>query len=320
MRMIRLGRTNTNVAAVGLGTWSHGGPNLSGGASVGWSGNDDDAVREALIAAHHSGINHWDTADVYGNGHAERLIGGVWSEVPRDSIFLASKVGYDAGPFSHFYHPQQVKLQIDQSLRNLKTEVIDLHYFHHCDFGPDDRHLDDALSAMTLARDQGKIRFIGLSDWNSENIMRVIERINPDVVQPYRNIVDDTYASSGLQQWVETHDLGAAFFSPLKHGLLLGKYAEPIEFPEGDFRKNIPDFQHAARLQKMSDAARTLKSKFEGHPQPVLSALVGALLSGTTNACVLLGQRNSEQVAAARQLGESLSLAEAQWVRQLYDA
>ena len=97
--------------------------------------------------------------------------------------------------------------------------------------------------AMRRFRDEGKIRFIGLSDWDARKIMKFIERVDPDVVQPFRNIIDDEYDSSGLKAWVDAHDLGVAFFSPLKHGLLTGKYDEPQSFPEGDFRSTIAEFR-----------------------------------------------------------------------------
>src|SRR5687768_18379281 len=98
MRMLRFGRTGVQVPAVSLGTWGHGGPHLSErGESVGWSGHDDARAREALLAAHRAGITHWDTADAYGNGHAEELIGGMWDQVPRGEIFLASKFGWIYG-------------------------------------------------------------------------------------------------------------------------------------------------------------------------------------------------------------------------------
>jgi aryl-alcohol dehydrogenase-like predicted oxidoreductase len=94
-RRIRLGRTGVAVPAISLGTWGHGGPNVTeSGVSVGWTGHDDGKAREALIAAYRAGITHWDTADAYGGGHAERLIGDVWNQVPREQIFLASKFGW----------------------------------------------------------------------------------------------------------------------------------------------------------------------------------------------------------------------------------
>ena len=93
MRRIRLGRTDTEVSSISVGTWGHGGARSVGGRPVGWSGHDDRQAAAALRRAYELGLNHWDTADVYGNGQAESLIGALWGDIPRDDIFLASKVG-----------------------------------------------------------------------------------------------------------------------------------------------------------------------------------------------------------------------------------
>jgi myo-inositol catabolism protein IolS len=319
MRMIRFGRTDVSVPAVSLGTWGHGGPRVTDeGLSVGWTGHDDPQAKEALLASYRAGITHWDTADVYGDGHAEQLIGSVWGDVSREKILLATKFGYSYGPAKHPYDPVFMRAQAERSLRNLRTDVIDLHYFHHCDFGPDDRYLDGALETMRRLRDEGKIRFIGLSDWDGSNIRRLIEKIDPDVVQPYRNLVDDDYESSGLKAWVDEHDLGVAFFSPLKHGLLLGKYDQPVSYGEGDFRSNVDDFRSAEAIERYKKAAGEMSRRFASHSEPVLHAVVGALLTDNPTACVLLGQRNPKQVAAAAAVGDGLTKDEAEWVRGKY--
>ena len=100
-------------------------------------------------------------------------------------------------------------------------------------------------------QDEGKTRFVGLSDWSSEKIMDFIVRCDPDVVQPLRNVMDDTYESSGLKNYIETHNLGICFFSPLKHGLLTGKYKQPAVFLEGDHRARVKEFQNSQLLEKM---------------------------------------------------------------------
>src|SRR5687767_3620040 len=180
MRMIRFGRTNVQVPAISLGTWGHGGPRVSeSGASVGWTNNDDAQSKEALVAAHRAGITHWDTADVYGEGHAEELIGEVWDEVPRGEIFLATKVGWSWGPANHPYDPKYMRERAERSLRLLRTDVLDLYYFHHCDFR---EYFDGALETMHRLREEGKIRFVGLSDWDASKIMEYIDRVDPDAV------------------------------------------------------------------------------------------------------------------------------------------
>ena len=318
MRKIRLGRTGRLVSAVSLGTWGHGGTNISDGNPVGWSGHDDAEARKAILTAFDHGIDHWDTADAYGDGRAEQLIGTVWDAVDRDQVFLASKVGWGRGDYGHYYHPALIRERLERSLRLLRTDRIDLYYLHHCDFGPDDRYLDDAMEVFAEAREQGKIRWIGLSDWDGSKIVRLIDRVDPDVIQPFRNVVDDDWESSGLRRAVEDRDLGVAFFSPLKHGLLLGKYDEPAEFPEGDFRGRIEEFRDPDFIARMKEAKRAAEQRFSGSDEPVLHALVGALLEDAPTACVLLGQRNERQALAAASVGDVLSHDDAEWVKRVY--
>ncbi|HXH41058.1 MAG TPA: aldo/keto reductase, partial [Thermoanaerobaculia bacterium] len=222
-------------------------------------------------------------------------------------------------PSDHFYDTAFMRAQCEASLRNMQTDVIDLYYFHHCDFGPNDEYFDDALAAMRSFRAEGKIRYIGLSDWDARKIMKFVERADPDAVQPYRNLIDDDYESSGLKSWVGEHDLGVAFFSPLKHGVLLGKYEEPQSFPEGDFRGNIPEFGDPKFLARMRYARNEMTRRFTDQPEPVIHALTGALLAGNPTATVLLGQRNPKQVDSAVAAGGNvLSDEDASWVRRVY--
>ncbi len=319
MRRLRFGRTGREVPAVSFGTWSHGGPKTVGKEAVGWAGHDDARAVAALALAAERGITHWDTADVYGDGHAEELIGRLWDQVPRDRIFLATKIGWDPGPHGHAYHPDQIRERLERSLGLLGTDRVELYYFHRCEFGRDDAYLDDAVSVFRELKDEGKIRFIGLSDWDLTKLARYAKRVEPDVVQPYRNVLDDDYAASGLQAWVEANDAGIAWFSPLKHGLLLGKYEAPVTFEKGDMRNRIPGFRDQALLDHLRRCREEVTARFGARTsQPVLMALVGALLADAPTACVLLGMRNPGQVEAAAALGDLLTAEEAEWVRALY--
>lgn len=319
MREVRFGRTGVKLPAIGLGTWAHGGPNVVHGRAVGWFGVDESEARASLIQAYEAGIVHWDSADVYGNGRAEQLIGTVWQDVPRDQVFLASKVGWDPGNHSHYYHPAQMRRQLDRSLRLLGTDHIDLHYLHHCDFGADGEYLDEAVESMRRFRDEGKIRFIGLSDWKSENIVRYADLVDPDVVQTYRNVVDDTYESSGLRQWVEAHDVGVAFFSPLKHALLLGIFEGPVTFGEGDHRGSLPEFRDYGLIRRLRACRAEMAKRFPEQAEPVLFGLIGAVLADCPTGCALIGQRRPEHVrAAALAVAHQPSPDQARWIRQLY--
>ena len=318
MRTVRLGRTEVSVSAVSYGTWPFSGPSMAGDRSVGWTGHDDELALSALRAAHERGIRHWDTADVYGDGRSERLIAQVWTDVDRDSVYLATKTGWNPGNYGHFYHPDQVRAQLEGSLERLRTDHIDLFYLHHCDFGPEDRYLDDALEVLHGARDQGLIRHIGLSDWDCGRVADRIGRVDPDVVQVYRNVRDDAYVTSGLAQRVDEGDLGVVFFSPLRHGLLTGKYQSPTTFPEGGFRRNVDEFGDARVLDEIRRAAQSLRERFADHQEPVLHGLLGAILDDAPTGCTIVGLRNPDQVRSAAQVGEALSSEARAWVRGLY--
>jgi len=317
----RLGRTGLTTPVIALGTWGYSGETLAGPHQVGWSGHDDDLARAALRRAYELGVTHWDTADVYGDGRAEALIGqALAGGVPRDHLVLATKTGFDRGGHALAYEPSHMARQLDASLARLGTDYVDVFYLHHCDFGPDDIQLDGAIRFVHEARAAGKIRWIGLSDWSDAAIMRVVERVAPDVVQPYRNLTHDDFHASGLHAYCDRHDVGLAFFSPIRHGLLLGKYAAPTSFAHGDHRNQDKGFRDAHVLGRLMQSAQALRARFgERSPEPVLAALVAPLLSDEPKACALLGMRNPHQVeAAVRAATLVIDDDEVAWVRSLY--
>jgi len=318
MRYIRLGRTGAEVPVVSVGTWGHSGPRRVKRHPVGWSDQDDDAARATLLRAWEGGLTHWDTADAYGNGHAEELIGSLWADIPRADIFLASKVGWEKGQAEHGYEPSQMRRQIDGSLARLRTETIDLFYLHHCDFGPDDRYLESAVGLLREYQTAGKIRWIGLSDWDSSRVATYAARVNPDVVQVYRSVLHDTFESSGLAKWVVTADAGACFFSPLQHGLLLGKYKSPPDFDRGDHRTRRPEFQDPALLAHLRQCRAEVSSRFASHRQPLLDALITSVVTDSLSACALLGLRRPAHAIAATEITADLSPEDVDWLRRLY--
>ncbi len=318
MRKIRLGRTGEMVSAVSLGTWSYGGENTSGSIPVGWADQNKTDSQSALSACWEIGINHWDTADVYGDGRSEQVIGAMWNTIPRDDIFLATKVGWDQGYQNHWYDVRSMRTNMERSLTNLKTDRVELMYLHHCNFGKNGEYFDDAYAELKKFQEEGKTRFVGLSDWDMKKIMSYIKKADPDVVQPYRNVYDDHYASSGLQKHIEDNDLGVCFFSPLMHGLLSGKYSKPAEFKSGDFRDRVQAFKDQDILDEMRENADRLNERYSDHPYPVMRGVIDTLISDSKNSCVLLGQRNIDQVHVAKTLGESMTSEDVNWVKELY--
>ena len=318
MRKVVLGRTNAKVSAISLGTWAYGGASMSGNFSVGWGGQSDLDSKKALLSAWENHINHWDTADVYGNGKSESIIGEVWNDIPRENIFLATKVGWDKGTYSHWYNPKHMVNNLERSLKNLNTNYVDLVYLHHCNFGKNGEYFDDALEVINKFKDHGKTRFIGLSDWSNVSILKYIGKCDPDIVQPYRNVMDDDYVKSGLRSYVDKHNIGVCFFSPIKHGLLTGKYKNPATFDRGDHRSGIKDFANQAIIDKMQQNKNLLEKRFADHKHPTMHGVIDALFNDSSTACVLLGQRNIKQVGVASTLGNLMSDEDSQWVKSIY--
>ena len=318
MRKIVLGKTNCEVSAISLGTWAFGGESMSGKFSVGWSGQTKENSEKTLKKAWEVGINHWDTADVYGDGKSETIIGSSWSKIPRNDIFIATKFGWDRGPYKEWYNPKHIKNNFERSLRNLKVDCIDLLYLHHCSFGKNDELLDDAMSTIRQFQAEGKVRFLGLSDWSSKKILEYIKICRPDVIQPYFNVMDDQFITSGLKKYVDDNNIGACFFSPIKHGLLTGKYSKPTSFEKGDHRSRIEEFKNLKILEKLKKNKLLLEKHFRSEKHPVLFGLINSLLCDSDNSCVLLGQRNENQVEAASSLGAKLSKEDVRWIKQLY--
>ena len=148
--------------------------------------------------------------------------------------------------------------------------------------------------------------------------MQYIDKFDPDVIQPYRNVMDDTYSSTGLKDYIDTNNLGVCFFSPIKHGLLTGKYSKPATFKNGDFRKHQSEFSNKKIIDIMIKNKSKLERRFDMHPNPVMYGIVNALFTDAPTGCALLGQRNINQVETAATLGDVLKDDDAQWVKNLY--
>ena len=108
------------------------------------------------MKAYESGINHWDTADVYGDGRSEKIIGEMWETVPRNDIFIATKVGWDKGPHKNWYEKSHMVKNMNRSLKNLNSDYVDAIYLHHCNFGKEGEYFDEAFDTIKRFQSDGK--------------------------------------------------------------------------------------------------------------------------------------------------------------------
>ena len=130
--------------------------------------------------------------------------------------------------------------------------------------------------------------------------------------------MDSSYESSGLKEYIDSNNTGVCFFSPIKHGLLPGKYKSPPKFKKGDYRRNVEAFKSQEIIDKLLENKSKLEKRFKNFSQPVMYGLIAPLLEDAPTGCVLLGQRNKEQVIRASELGGAILKQDAEWVKEIY--
>lgn len=320
MRMRPLGSTGLFVSEISLGCWTLGGRNFVNGVENGWADVDEAEAIRAIQTAVDCGVNHFDNADVYGNGRAERLLAKALGGRSKELI-IATKVGWFPGTAKHAYEPQHIRHQCEQSLVNLKRDVIDIYYFHHADFGEDDRYLNDALAMMRKLQKEGKFRFLGLSAYSESDFLRLVPKIEPDVLQTWAHAMDDRFIrpDSALERLCSERRLGFVAFSPLNQGLLLDKYSpqNPPLFEPGDHRRKDPRFSKE-NLEKLQPALNRIKTRFGTTPEALCRAALQFVLAHPQVSCVIPGFRNVKQVEVLLSAKEALSSEDVEFLRDVF--
>ncbi|HEY3411956.1 MAG TPA: aldo/keto reductase [Armatimonadota bacterium] len=313
MKYRMLGKSGLRVSEISLGCWAIGGPSWRDGGAVGWTGNDDAQSLAGLRRAFELGINHFDSADVYGDGHSERMLGRFLKEVPRDEVIIATKVGWFRGTAPNAMQPLHVRHQLEQSLANLGTDYIDLHYFHNTNFGPDDEYLEGAADMMRQLQQEGKVRVIGQSGYGYQDFMRVCPVTRPAVLQFNYNAFGNQFDRQGtnLFQWADERGLGMVLFGPLAQGILLDKFdpENPPQFGEGDNRRGNQGFTRE-RLLEMRRRLQPLKERFGGSVADLVRVALQYALAQSPNACVIPGFKNVAQVEVNAAASEKALSAE----------
>ncbi|MGE5681673.1 MAG: aldo/keto reductase [Bacillota bacterium] len=298
MKYRKLGKSNIEVSEISLGCWTLGGLNWVNGVPNGWANVDENEVKQAIDYALEKGVNHFDNADVYGNGRAERMLAKVLGARTKE-VVIATKVGWFPGTAEHAYEPKHIRHQCEQSLINLKRDYIDLYYFHHGDFGENDKYLDAAVEVMYRLKEEGKVRLIGQSAYSNKDFEKLVPKVKPDVLQSSASAIDDKYLADGtpVRKLLEENNISFIAFGPVAQGLLLGKYSKnnPPKFEAGDHRANAPRFS-VENLTKLEPKIEALKEKFGSNPEALSRAALQYLLHYKVVGSVIPGFRNLDQV------------------------
>ena len=322
MEYRNLGKTSIKVSEVSLGTWAIGGPYWTEGESTGWTGFLDEAeIIKAINLGVDNGVNHFDTADVYGYGRSERLLAKALDR-RRNKVTIATKVGFAATTSPHVYDPFNIRFQCEQSLRNLKTDVIDLYYYHQCDFGDSNSYLDDAIALMHQLQQEGKIRYIGLSGYAEEDFLALAPKIKPDVIQAWADIEHDEFIRKGtaMQQLLEENGIGFVAMMPFGQGRLLGKYSpkNPPTFENGDNRKGNTAFSPES-LTELEPRIHALKQYFGNDTCDLARVALQFILHESVVSCVIPGFRSVSQVKCnLKAAGKPLSVKDMAFIRETF--
>jgi len=228
----RLGGNGPEVSAIGLG--------CMGMSEFYGSGSED----ESIATIHHAidrGVTFLDTADMYGVGKNEELVGRAIRD-RRDQVFLATKFGNVRGPNGEFGgvrgDPEYVRSACEASLRRLGVEVIDLYYQHRVDSNV---HIEDTVGEMARLKEEGKIRFLGLSEAAPRTI-RAAHATHPITAVQTELSLWSRDAEADVLPTVRELGIGYVAYSPLGRGFLTGQITSPNDFPEDDFRRFHPRF------------------------------------------------------------------------------
>jgi len=285
MKERRIGKTNLCVSEIGFGCWP------IGGGSYG-PVNDADSL-DALEAAWESGINFFDTADVYGEGHSEELLGTFLKGKHRDQIVIASKGGWDFYHGAHVknFNPDYIRLACEKSLKRLGVETIDLYQLHNPSL--EMLRKKEIVGVLESLRKEGKIRCVGISVHTEVEAFAALQDRRVHAIQIIFNLLDQRMVERVFPE-ADKQNIGILVREPLASGILSGNYLPTHEFPKDDHRRRWLPEKREADWKKVKCLESALKDK----KLPLTQAALEFALSFDVVSSVIPGAKTRTQVLA----------------------
>lgn len=279
METRQLGTSGVQITPIVMGTWQAG--------KRMWVGIEDADTIKAIRAAFDAGITTIDTAEVYGEGHSERIVAEAVSDV-RDKVVYATKV------FANHLKYDQVLLACDRSLKNLKTDYIDLYQIHWPSgvFNSEVVPIEETMSALNHLKEQGKIRTIGVSNFSRAQLEEAAKYGRIDSLQPPYSLFWRWVEKDVMPYCVE-NKISILAYSSLAQGLLTGKFERGHQFDPADNRAKNKLFQ-GETYERAQQALDKLRPIAERH-QCTLAQLALAWLIAQPQTNAIAGARNAEQ-------------------------
>ena len=253
-----------------------------------WAGIEDSESVEAIRSAVDAGITTFDTAEVYGKGHSERILGQALEGI-RSRVVIATKV------FAHNLKHDKVIAACHQSLRNLRTDVIDLYQIHWPAGAHGSRKvpIEETMEALVKLKTQGKIRSIGVSNFSEAQLIQAVRHGPVDSLQPPYSLFWRHFETDAQAYCLE-NQITVLAYSPLAQGLLTGKISHDHQLAAGDHRAQNKLFKgdHFERVQHALTLLRPIAEK----KQITMAQLALAWVQAQPLTCAIAGARNRAQV------------------------
>jgi aryl-alcohol dehydrogenase-like predicted oxidoreductase len=278
MNLRTLGQSDLRITPIGVGAWAIGG----GKWEFGWGPQDDAESLAAIRAALDRGINWIDTAAAYGLGHSETVVGKAVKELSnRPYIFTKCSLVWDkSGTISHNLQAASIRREAESSLKRLGIESIDLYQIHWPAWkgAPESASpgsIEEAVGEMAKLKGEGKIRNIGVSNFDGQQMQRALNVAPITSLQPPYSLVA-TEIESSILPFALKHKLGVIVYSPMASGLLSGAMTREriAAFPEDDWRKNSPNFQEPllSRNLRLVETLRSVGKRYKATPGEIAIA------------------------------------------------
>ncbi|MDR2642622.1 MAG: aldo/keto reductase [Planctomycetaceae bacterium] len=319
MKFRKLGSSDIEASVIGFGAWAIGGWM--------WGGTEEQSAINAINTAIDNGVNLIDTAPMYGYGRSEEIIGKA-IKGKRNKIILATKCGliWDTADWEkgkgelHFYsdddtivddkkntyrvykylRPESIRTEVEQSLKRLSTDYIDLLQTH---WQESTTPLDDTIGELLNLKKEGKIRSIGCSNVNLDQLNTYIKSKQLDVDQERFSLLDKNIIQDGLLDACQKANVSIFAYSPLANGLLTGKFTEQREFGKGDLRNSNPRFR-PENICKINEKLEKLKPIAQSHNLTSVQLIIAWTAAKYSNMHVLCGMRNPKQAEENAKAGD----------------
>ena len=271
MQQRKLGNTGLTVSEIGMGTWELGGRE--------WGDITETAAVSLLRYAFENGVTFYDTADQYGSGRAERLLGEAFSPLG-DRVIIATKLGYEldsdgwisqGGKVPAFNASRDyIRHAVEGSLTRLQKDAIDIYQFHA---PPPAEMWDEAFETMETLKAEGKIRFYGLCLGNEAQALKAIAETGISALMLTYNILNQGMAKTVMSTAAEK-GIAVVARQPLSSGLLSGYLTPDTVFAENDYRKTWPREKFLTDLERVEEIRSLLGNKARSLPQAALKFIL----------------------------------------------